>query len=118
MCPKNHPVLLAEAPLTPKADREKTTEIMFETFEVPVLNIANQGSLSVYTESYTTGFAVECGEEFSRVIPVYNGFPLHPAIECMEVGGMHLTNFMEKMFIERHGSCKASLEVIQYVFFF
>merc|ERR1712178_200213 len=53
-------VLLTEAPMNPKENREKMTQIMFETFSARRFYVAIQAVLSLYASGRTTGVVVDC----------------------------------------------------------
>lgn len=95
--PSEHKVLLTEAPSNPKANREKMTSLMFETFQVQGLYVAIQAVLSLYSNGRTTGLVCDSGDGVTHTVPVYEGFSIPHAVKKNFIAGRAITDHMAKL---------------------
>mmetsp|Transcript_9299 Transcript_9299/g.17662 ORF Transcript_9299/g.17662 Transcript_9299/m.17662 type:complete len:374 (+) Transcript_9299:31-1152(+) len=99
--PEEHPVLLTEQPLNPRAIRERMTQIMFETFSVAGVYVALQAVLSLYASSQSCGIVLDSGDAVTHTVPIYEGCALNHAIYRMDLAGSHLNDYLMKLIAER-----------------
>lgn len=99
--PEEHPVLMTESSLNPKSEREKLTEVMFETFNVPYFYSHVQSVLALLASGRTTGVVLDSGEAVSHMVPIFEGYAIPHATLKVKLGGSDLTNYMRKILKER-----------------
>ncbi|XP_011843643.1 PREDICTED: actin, aortic smooth muscle-like [Mandrillus leucophaeus] len=65
--------------------------VLFETFNIPALYLANQGVLSLYASGQTSGLTVESGEGMTHFVPIADGCPLRLSTFQLDIAGQDLT---------------------------
>ena len=108
--PEEHPVVLTEPPLSPRANKETIAQIMFETFKSPAIYVAIQAVLSLFSSGRTTGVILNSGYDVSHVVPIYEGNALPHATKSLHLAGRDLTDYLMKLLRERGYSFTTTTE--------
>lgn len=114
---EEHPVLLTEAPLNPRRNREKAAEIFFETFNVPALYMSMQAVLSLYATGKTTGVVLDSGDGVTHAVPIYEGFAMPHSIMRSDVAGRDVTRYL-RLLLRKEGynfHTSAELEIVRTI---
>ena len=99
--PEEHPMLLTESPQNTKQMREKTTQMMMETFRVPAFFTTLPGVLALYANGQTTGCTIDAGETITHVMPVFECYGMTHCCEKLNIGGRSINGHLRKLIIDR-----------------
>jgi len=95
--PSECKVMLTEAPMNPKKNREKMIETMFEKYNFKSAYIAIQAVLVLYAQGLLTGVVVDSGDGVTHIVPVYEGFALPHLTKRLDVAGRDVTKYLIKL---------------------
>lgn len=110
-------MLLTEAPLNPRKNREKAAEIFFETFNVPALFVSMQAVLSLYATGRVTGVVLDAGDGVTHAVPIYEGFAMPHSIMRVDIAGRDVTRYL-KALIRKEGfnfRTTAEFEIVRMI---
>ena len=94
VAPEEHPVLLIDTPVYSKPNREKMTQIMFETFNTRAMYISSSALPSLVSSGRTTGLVIESGDGVSHTVPICDGYGFSHAINQLDLAGCDLTEYL------------------------
>ncbi|EJD47684.1 actin-related protein [Auricularia subglabra TFB-10046 SS5] len=114
---EEHPVLLTEAPLNPRRNRELTAQIFFDTFNVPAMYMSVQAVLALYSSGRTTGIVLDSGDGVTHAVPVFEGFSMPHAIRRVDVAGRDVTDYLQLLLRKagHHLHTTAEREVVRTI---
>ncbi len=97
--PEEHNILLTEAPFTSRKNREKTLEMMFDTFNCASIYIEAQSVLAAYSVGKSTGLSIDCGHSFLSFSSVYEGFLQKDTVKHIPIAGKEINDILVNLLI-------------------
>ena len=79
-----------------RGNREKTAQILFNTFNVKNCYLVRAAEMSLYATGRTNGIVVESGEGVTSCLPVFEGFSIPQAIKKTNYAGRELTKQLQR----------------------
>ena len=118
--PQENPILLSDAVLNPKENREKMIQIMFETHNTPAVAIVPQPVLALFAMNTQSGIVIDSGFKSTRIAAVHQAKVINDANHVLDVGGDHLTDYMMKLMEDRgyYFSTSAERDIVMFSIYF
>ena len=97
IAPEEYNIFLTESPFNTREDREKITEIMFETFNCPCMYLSNQSVLSAYSIGKSTECVIDCGDGNTNFSPIFEGLLCRNGVTHIPFDGKEIFENLYKL---------------------
>eukprot|EP00501_MAST-03F_sp_TOSAG23-6_P001571 GSMAST32.ASY1.ANO1.1635.1 assembled CDS len=87
-------IMLTEAPLNPKKNKEKFCEYMFEKYGFASMQVQTQAMLTLYAQGLLTGVVLDSGDGVTHVVAVYDGYVPQQLTRRLNLAGRHVTRHL------------------------
>jgi len=77
VAPEEHPIYMIQPAHTPRAHMEKMTQILFETFNAPAIELVSSAEAILLAAGVFTGVVVDFGDGATLVTVVVDGMPCY-----------------------------------------
>lgn len=105
---KEYSLLLTETPFNTKSNREKMTQVMYESFSFYALFIGMEPKLSLFSSGRTNGLVVDIGDRISYFTPIFDGEIIEKGVSFVDIGGQDLTDYLSRILYEKGNVFKSS----------
>ncbi|KAG1451445.1 hypothetical protein G6F56_008085 [Rhizopus delemar] len=99
--PRDSKILLTEAPMNPKQNREQMAQIMLEEYGFQGIYVAIQAVLTLFAQGLMSGVVVDSGDGVTHIVPVYQGYAPANLTRRLDVAGRHVTRYLIKLLLHR-----------------
>jgi actin-related protein len=100
--PEKTPLAVVEGDaMNPRLNREKMTQMAFETFHVPSFYLAPSPAMILKATGRYTGLSVDIGSGFIRVVPVYETYCLRYTVRKQDTGSYDLRDYLACLLCQR-----------------
>ena len=117
VAPEEHAVLVTEPPMNPKTNREKMTQIMFESFNTQAVYVTIPAVLSLIASGRKTGIVMDFGHNLSYCAPIYEGYALQDAAYRFDHDGSTVNDYPTHLLTENGYSftTKAKRDIVRNI---
>ena len=94
-------VMFTEAPMNPKANREKMIDIAFNTFGFKSFYVGIQAVLAMFSTGRTTAIVLDSGDGVTHAVPIYETYSVPHAVTKAMLAGRDVSAYLMKILTER-----------------